>query len=184
MDFINGVGPCDCPKDRRPVCGRDEKTYSNECVARCAKVRGWTEGKCKSTFYHVRSVTVYKHHQPPANATIKPYSTYLKLRVTHRATKTKLDPVNLIDGVAPCDCTEEYVPVCGSDDNTYDNKCVARCANVRRWKLGECIKSKFYHVGSVIVLEHNDSSLRKYCYVHKSKPYPTHLKLCVTCRVT
>ena len=74
--------------------------------------------------------------------------------------------MDLIDGVgASCICAEDYEPVCGSDGKTYSNECVARCAKVKRWKLGEC-KSKFYHVCSVTVLKHNYSSLRKYYFLN------------------
>ena len=92
--------------------------------------------------------------------------------------------MDLIDGVgASCICAEDYEPVCGSDGKTYSNECVARCAKVKRWKLGEC-KSTFNHVYSVTVLKHNDSCLRKYYNVHNSKHHPTYLTLRMTHHAT
>jgi hypothetical protein len=44
--------------------------------------------------------------------------------------KSKIDP----NGV----CTMEYRPVCGCDDKTYSNACMAEKSGVTRWVEGEC----------------------------------------------
>lgn len=37
-----------------------------------------------------------------------------------------------------CLCTMDYNPVCGCDDETYSNACVATCAGVQMYTSGAC----------------------------------------------
>ncbi len=35
-------------------------------------------------------------------------------------------------------CTKEYMPVCGCNNITYSNKCVAESEGINRWVRGKC----------------------------------------------
>ncbi len=37
-----------------------------------------------------------------------------------------------------CVCTMQYDPVCGCNNKTYSNACVAECAGIKEYKKGEC----------------------------------------------
>jgi len=41
---------------------------------------------------------------------------------------------------ADCICTRQYDPVCGCNNKTYGNACMAECAGIKTYKKGECPK--------------------------------------------
>ncbi|NJN35577.1 MAG: hypothetical protein HC817_16275 [Saprospiraceae bacterium] len=41
---------------------------------------------------------------------------------------------------ADCVCTAQYDPVCGCNNVTYGNSCIASCSGITEFKKGECPK--------------------------------------------
>ena len=42
------------------------------------------------------------------------------------------------DDLALCTYSADYDPVCGCNDKTYPNSCIASCSSIDNFQLGEC----------------------------------------------
>jgi hypothetical protein len=87
-----------CPNNYDPVCGCNDVTYSNSCLAEAAGVKSWTRGECSSS--------------------------------SDNSCQGITDPGRI--------CPNNYDPVCGCNDVTYSNSCLAEAAGVKTWTRGEC----------------------------------------------
>lgn len=105
-----------CTREYMPVCGDDNNTYPNACVANSVGVVTLTEGECKKT-----------------------ESTPVKTGATTEVILPKDDAKV---------CTMEYAPICGVDNKTYGNSCMA--GEVAIAHIGECdgAEKKLFDTGA------------------------------------
>lgn len=93
-----------CPRIYAPVCGNDSKTYSNLCTMCDASYTQSAQGKPNITY----------QHSGECNPSEQPLNTEADFRsqMPHCA-----------QFVGTRACNKMYMPLCGSDDETYSNKC-------------------------------------------------------------
>jgi len=160
---------CMCPKNYRPVCGADGKTYGNECLAKCDNVKVSHNGFCfrKRNVLSKKQNTLMSLMRPIRGACMCPmfyspvcgangriYGNYCQARCAGIEVVDDSECPNtlskkqntLMSVMRPrrhrCMCPMMYKPVCAENGVTYGNLCEASCNNVLIAHQGKCQTNK------------------------------------------
>lgn len=110
-----------CTDEFAPVCGCDDRTYGNACEAAAAGVSVAREGACGEACGGLEGLSC-------------PEGQYCNFADGSCGAADQTGECAAVPEV----CSEEFAPVCGCDDQTYDNACFAAAAGVSVVREGAC----------------------------------------------
>ena len=124
-----------CTMDYTPVCGVDEKTYSNMCMLEGAEVGLAHEGECE--------IKVMEEEMMEEEVMGEEVMEDEMMEEEIKVTETSFPENSLTKP-----CTRDYRPVCGLDTVTYSNMCVLKSNGGIFSHHGQCVGPK--KTGSVL----------------------------------
>ena len=133
-----------CTADYRPVCGCDDKTYSNACSAHSAGVSVKASGECGAAGGGATCGGIASLECAGADE-------FCNYEAGQGCDGTISDAAGQCE-VKPDGCTKEYQPVCSCDRKSYGNKCEANSMGASVLHEGVCTVSDCEYIGGRIAI--------------------------------
>ena len=133
--------PSACTKEFHEVCGCDDKTYSNPCMAATAGVSVVKDGPCASTGAG-KTCGGFAGLECASGE----YCNYETEVGGQGCDGTIADAAGVCQST-PAVCTDDYTPVCSCQRQTYSNACAAHAAGESILHKGACTETDCKELG-------------------------------------
>jgi len=133
-----------CTADFTPVCGCDDKTYSNACSAHAAGVSVKASGECAAAGGGATCGGIASLECAGANE-------FCNYEAGQGCDGTISDAAGKCEAM-PSACTREYQPVCSCDRKSYGNKCEANSMGASVLHDGACTVSDCEYLGGRVAI--------------------------------